>query len=89
MRSYPFGRGDSSWRILELEDGVTCQRGSGCISGWGSVVSVGLEVGEVFAAIVAELLSWIHGADDPLISRRQHVWGRWKDILRRVGFGCG
>ncbi len=72
-RSYPFGPGDGCLSIPELENGVTCQPGSGCISGAGSLASLGLDDAAVFATIAAELLPWINGTDDPLISRAQHV----------------
>ena len=72
-RSYPFGPGDGCLSIPELENGATCQPGSGCISGAGSLASLGLDDGEAFTTIAAELLPWINGTDDPLISRTQHV----------------
>ncbi len=34
-RSYPFGPGDGCWCFRELDCGVTCRTGSGCVSGWG------------------------------------------------------
>ncbi len=72
-QSYPFGPGDGCLSIPELENGVTCRPGSGCISGAGSLASSGLDDAAVFATIAAELLPWINGTDDPLISRPQHM----------------
>ncbi len=72
-RSYPFGPGDGCLSIPELENGVTCRPGSGCISGAGSLASLGLDDAGAFATIAAELLPWIDGTDDPLISRTQYV----------------
>ncbi len=72
-QSYPFGPGDGCLSIPELENGVSCQPGSGCMSGAGSLASLGLDDVAAFATIAAELLPWINGTDDPLISRPQHV----------------
>jgi hypothetical protein len=71
--SYPFGPGDGCFSIKELENGSTCKPGSGCISGSGSLASQGLNDSEVMTIIAEELLPWIIGNDDPLISRPQHV----------------
>ena len=70
--SYPFGPGDGCLSIPELGNGATCRPGSGCISGAGTLASLGLDDAAVFATIAAELLPWMNGTDDPLISRTQH-----------------
>ncbi len=72
-RSYPFGPGDGCLSIRELENGATCRPGSGCISGSGSLASLGCDDADTMRKIAEELLPWILGNDDPLISRPRHV----------------
>jgi hypothetical protein len=65
--SYPFGPGDGCFCIKELGD--SCKPGSGCISGSGSLASQELDDAEVMASIAQELIPWVLGSDDPVISR--------------------
>jgi hypothetical protein len=57
-RSYPYGSGEGHYGI---EAG--CEPGSGCISGAGTLVCVGRQVGfeVVVDALTAELLPWLRG----------------------------
>ncbi len=63
-QSYPFGPGDGCLSIPELENGATCQPGSGCISGSGTLASSGLDDAGAFATIAAELS---HGSTERMI----------------------
>jgi hypothetical protein len=56
--SYPYGSGEGHYGI---EDG--CEPGSGCISGAGTLLCVGRQVGfeVVVDALTAELVPWLRG----------------------------
>ncbi len=56
-RSYPVGHDDGCWCVWGLENDVACRLGSGSISGWGALASVGREDVEVFAVIAAAQFS--------------------------------
>lgn len=72
---YPFGPGDGCFGIAELKgnSNTHCGPGTGCASGAGLLASQNMAPEIVMAAIARELIPWITGEDDPVISRDKHV----------------
>jgi hypothetical protein len=55
--SYPYGSGEGHYGLAE-----SCEPGSGCITGAGTLLCVGRQVGfeVVIEALAAELVPWLH-----------------------------
>ena len=71
--SFPFGPGEGCYSIPELKNGPSCNPGSGCISGAGSLACLGLNEVEVMTTLAEELIPWIMGKNDPILSRTGQV----------------
>ena len=66
--SYPFGSGDGCYAIPETGY-PECEPGSGCRSGSGSLGLSGLEESFVMQCVSSDLLPWLEGKPDPVVTR--------------------
>ena len=62
--SYPYGAGEGCYA---MDGAASCEPGSGCISGAGSLAQIAFRAGApaVLDALGAELTPWLHGIEAP------------------------
>lgn len=71
-RSVPFGPGDACYSVMELSvNKKHGTPGTGCGSGAGSLDLSVMESEKVMKIIADEIVPWLNGSDDPIVSREK------------------
>jgi hypothetical protein len=72
-QSFPFGPGDGCYSVKELITERSCGVGTGCGSGSGCLDLSEIESDKVMKIIASEIVPWLNGTDDPIVSREKVI----------------